>query len=75
MARPKNYAKQIEMIQKKIDTTTDKIAKMQEDILAAEEELSSLGEELNALKLQQLQQLMDDKGVSVDQLASLLDNQ
>ena len=57
MARPKNYAKQIEMIQKKIDTTTDKIAKMQEDILAAEEELSSLGEELNALKLQQLQQL------------------
>lgn len=75
MARPKNYAKQIEMLQKKISGTTDKIVKMQEDIQAAQEELSILTEELNALKLQQLQQLMEEKGVSVDQLASLLDNQ
>lgn len=75
MARPKNYAKQIEMLQKKISGTTDKILKMQEDIQAAQEELSILTEELNALKLQQLQQLMEEKGVSVDQLASLLDNQ
>lgn len=75
MARPKNYAKQIEMLQKKISGTTDKIVKMQEDIQAAQEELSAMTEELNALKLQQLQQLMEEKGVSVDQLASLLDNQ
>lgn len=74
MARPKNYSKQIEMIQKKITATNDKIVKLQESIQEAEEELSVLQQELNDVKIAQLQQLMEEKGVDVDQLASMLEN-
>lgn len=75
MARPKNYAKLIELAQKRISNNNDKIEVVTEELHKLDEEAESLQEELKSLKLSQLQQLMDEKGLTVEDMSSILEKQ
>lgn len=75
MARPKNYAKLIELTQKKISNNNDKIKVVTEELHKLDEEAETLQEELKSLKLSQLQQLMDEKGLTVEDMSSILEKQ
>lgn len=74
MARTKNYTKQLDMIQKKITALEEKRKKLIDEAQALDEEYSELLKEQNALKLGQLQQIMDLKGLSVDDLSALVES-
>lgn len=74
MARTKNYTKQLDMIQKKITALEEKREKLIDEAQALDEEYSELLKEQNTLKLGQLQQIMDHKGLSVDELSALVES-
>ena len=74
MARPKNYGKQIESLQKKLDALNVKYEETKESLSQIGEERQTILEQISAIKIMQIQQLMDEKGVSVDELRELLEN-
>ncbi|HIU77314.1 MAG TPA: hypothetical protein IAC62_15610 [Candidatus Pelethocola excrementipullorum] len=75
MARPKNYAKLIELTQKKISNNQSKIEVLSEELQKLEEEAAVLEDELKSIKLSQLQQLMDERGLTVEDMSSILEKQ
>ena len=75
MARRKNYAKQLDILQKKLGELDAKYAAAKETMENLEEERSQIEEEIDGLKLQQLQQLMADRKLSVDDLTKLIEGQ
>ena len=75
MARRKNYAKQLDILQKKLGELDAKYAAAKETMESLEEERMQIEEEIDGLKLQQLQQLMADRKLSVDDLTKLIEGQ
>ena len=75
MARRKNYAQQLDILQKKLGELDAKYAAAKETMESLEEERMQIEEEIDGLKLQQLQQLMADRKLSVDDLTKLIDGQ
>lgn len=75
MARRKNYAKQLDILQKKLGELDVKYAAAKETMESLEEERMQIEEEIDGLKLQQLQQLMADRKLSVDDLTKLIEGQ
>lgn len=75
MARRKNYAKQLDILQKKLGELDAKYAAAKEIMESLEEERMQIEEEIDGLKLQQLQQLMADRKLSVDDLTKLIEGQ
>lgn len=75
MARRKNYAKQLDILQKKLGELDAKYAAAKETMENLEEERMQIEEEIDGLKLQQLQQLMADRKLSVDDLTKLIEGQ
>ena len=75
MARRKNYAKQLDIQQKKLGELDVKYAAAKETMESLEEERMQIEEEIDGLKLQQLQQLMADRKLSVDDLTKLIEGQ
>lgn len=63
-----------EVVLKRISTLDEKINNCKAQIEKYEAEKQELQKELSGLKMQKLQALMDKKGVSVDELAALLEN-
>ena len=74
MARPKNYDKQIESLQKKLDVLNAKYDEAKASVSSIGEERQRILEEISQIKILQIQQLMDEKGVSVDELREMLEN-
>ena len=66
MARPKNYNKQMESLQKKLDTLNAKYEETKASLSQIGEERQALLEQMSEIKIMQVQQLMDERGVSVD---------
>ena len=75
MARRKNYAKQLDILEKKLGELDAKYAAAKETMESLEEERMQIEEEIDSLKLQQLQQLMADRKLSVDDLTKLIEGQ
>ena len=75
MARRKNYAQQLDILQKKLGELDAKYAAAKETMESLEEERMQIEEEIDGLKLQQLQQLMADRKLSVDDLTKLIEGQ
>ena len=75
MARRKNYEKQLDILQKKLGELDAKYAAAKETMESLEEEKMQIEDEMERLKLQQLQQLMADKNLSVDDLKKLIEEQ
>lgn len=73
MARQKNYEKQIESLQKKLATIANKRAAIAEEDAKLKNEQNEVQSQIDALKLEQLQQLMAEKGIGVDQLEQMID--
>lgn len=73
MARQKNYEKQIESLQKKLSSIADKRKTMAEEDAKLKAEQGEIQSQIDALKLEQVQQLMAEKGISVDQLGQIID--
>lgn len=74
MARPKNYGKQIEALQKKLDALNVKYEETKASLSQIGEERQSILEQMSEIKIMQVQQLMEEKGVSVDELREMLEN-
>lgn len=75
MARRKNYAKQLDILQKKLSELDGKYAAAKETMESLKEEKTQIEEEIDSLKLQQLQQLMADRNLSVEDLTKLIEGQ
>lgn len=73
MARQKNYEKQIESLQKKLAIIANKRAAIAEEDAKLKNEQNEVQSQIDALKLEQLQQLMAEKGIGVDQLEQMID--
>lgn len=74
MARPKNYDKQIESLQKKLDVLNAKYDEAKASLSQIGEERQELLKQMSEIKIMQIQQLMEEKGVSVDELKEMLEN-
>lgn len=75
MARRKNYSKQLDILQKKLSELDGKYAAAKETMESLKEERIQIQEEIDSLKLQQLQQLMADRKLSVEDLTKLIEEQ
>lgn len=75
MARRKNYSKQLDILQKKLSELDGKYAAAKETMESLKEERIQIQEEIDSLKLQQLQQLMADRKLSVEDLTKLIEKQ
>lgn len=75
MARRKNYSKQLDILQKKLSELDGKYAAAKETMESLKEERIQIQEEIDSLKLQQLQQLMADRNLSVEDLTKLIEKQ
>ncbi len=73
MARRKNYAKQLELLEKKLGDLNGKYDAAKETMEKLEEEREQIQQEISDLKIQKLQQLMADRNVTVDELTRLLE--
>ena len=73
--KTQNYAKQLDILQKKLGELDAKYAAAKETMESLEEERMQIEEEIDGLKLQQLQQLMADRKLSVDDLTKLIEGQ
>lgn len=74
MARPKNYAKLIESLTKKYEALENKKISLADEMNKIADEEDEIAEQISQLKLEQLQQLMDDKNMSVEELLELVEN-
>lgn len=75
MARRKNYSKQLDILQKKLSELDGKYAAAKETMESLKEERIQIQEEIDSLKLQQLQQLIADRNLSVEDLTKLIEKQ
>lgn len=74
MARPKNFTKQIEALTKKYEALENKKLSLADEINKLSDEEDEIAEQISQLKLKQLQQLMEDKHISMEELADIIEN-
>lgn len=74
MAKERTRSSREEVVIKKIATLDERIESYKVQINKCEEEKQELKKELDAIKLQKLQKLMEEKGVTVDDLLELTEN-
>ena len=65
MARPKNFTKQIEALTKKYEALENKKLSLADEINKLSDEEDEIAEQISQLKLEQLQQLMEDKHIGI----------
>lgn len=74
MAKERMRASREEVVIKKISTLDERIEACKTQIDKYEIEKQELKKELDTIKLQKLQKLMEEKGISVDELMELTAN-
>lgn len=74
MARGKK-ATRTELLTKKLKEVDKKIEDKKATIFALEEQKAQLENELKAAKLEELSTLMDKKGITVDEVKAIVENQ
>ena len=74
MARGKK-ATRTELLTKKLKEVDKKIEDKKATIAALEEQKAQLENELKAAKLEELSTLMDKKGITVDEVKAIVENQ
>lgn len=74
MARGKK-ATRTELLTKKLKEVDKKIEDKKATIVALEEQKAQLENELKAAKLEELSTLMDKKGITVDEVKAIVENQ
>lgn len=74
MAKERTRSSREEVITKKISTLDERIESYKTQINKCEAEKQELKKELDTIKLQKLQRLMEEKGISVDELMELTSN-
>lgn len=72
MARTKNYAKLIEITEKKIEILSSKYQVLHDEMTKMQSEKTKLMKELDDLKLAQIKSLMSEKGLSVSDLENMI---
>ena len=73
MARGKRTSK-VELLTKKIGEVNKKIEDKEATIVALKEQKPQLESELKAAKLEELSALLDEKGMSVDEVKAMVEN-
>ena len=74
MARGKRTSK-IELLTKKIGEVNKKIEDKEATIVALKEQKAQLENELKEAKLEELSTLLDEKGMSIDEVKAMVENQ
>lgn len=74
MARGKRTSK-VELLTKKIGEVNKKIEDKEATIVALKEQKAQLENELKEAKLEQLSTLLDEKGMTVDEVKAMVENQ
>lgn len=74
MARGKRTSK-VELLTKKIGEVNKKIEDKKATIAALEEQKAQLENELKVAKLEELSTLLDEKGMTVDEVKAMVENQ
>ena len=74
MAKERTRSSREEVVIKKLAALDERIESYKVQINKCEEEKQELKKELDAIKLQKLQKLMEEKGVTVDDLLTLTEN-
>lgn len=74
MARGKRTSK-IELLTKKIGEVNKKIEDKEATIVALKEQKAQLENELKEAKLEELSSFLDEKGMSVDEVKAMVENQ
>lgn len=74
MARGKK-ATRTELLTKKLKEVDKKIEDKKATITALEEQKAQLENELKAAKLEELSTLLDEKGITVDEVKAIVENQ
>ena len=74
MARGKK-ATRTELLMKKLKEVDKKIEDKKATIAALEEQKAQLENELKAAKLEELSTLLDEKGITVDEVKAIVENQ
>lgn len=72
MARTKNYTKLIDQLQKKMTIVDEKIDNLNIELKKLENEKSKLEASIDSLKMEQLMRMLDEKGLTVDQVANMV---
>lgn len=74
MARGKRTSK-VELLTKKIGEVNKKIEDKEATIVALKEQKAQLENELKEAKLEELSSFLDEKGMSVDEVKAMVENQ
>lgn len=74
MARGKK-ATQVEVVTKKLVALEAKIENKKAELSSLEEQKAQLESELKAAKLEELSSFLDEKGMSVDEIKAMIENQ
>ena len=74
MAKERTRSSREEVVIKELATLDERIESYKVQMSKCEEEKQELKKELDAIKLQKLQKLMEEKGVTVDDLLTLTEN-
>ena len=74
MARGKKATK-VELLTKKIGEVNKKIEDKEATIVALKEQKAQLENELKEAKLEELSSFLDEKGMSVDEVKAMVENQ
>lgn len=74
MARGKRTTK-VELLTKKIGEVNKKIEDKETTIVALKEQKTQLENELKEAKLEELSSFLDEKGMSVDEVKAMVENQ
>lgn len=74
MARGKRTSK-VELLTKKIGEVNKKIEDKEATIVALKEQKAQLENELKEAKLEELSTLLDEKGMTVDEVKAMVENQ
>lgn len=72
MARTKNYTKLIEQLQKKMTMVDEKMDNLNIELKKLESEKCELEASIDSLKMEQLMRMLDEKGLTIDQVANMV---
>lgn len=61
------------LLEKKIDDVDRKLKNAEKSVRLYKQQKAELEKELNAIKIKELSELMDQKGLSIDDIRSLID--
>lgn len=72
MARTKNYTKLIEQLQKKMTMVDEKMDNLNIELKKLKSEKCELEASIDSLKMEQLMRMLDEKGLTIDQVANMV---